>query len=259
MYVISQILQYIGKKLIKLSYILNKNEIYDENSKFTYAVGETLVMDLINYTPKNILKIYIKKNEKKEILNKNIIEPAKKNNIPIIYTNKIKPFNYNSKNFRVSAQVRKIEDKIFPGSHIVIVNPAVEGNVGAIIRSALAFGIYDVAILGSENFDTNSPWLIRSSMGARLKVRVECFKSIREYMDRFPDNTRYAFMLDGKQTLRSVKVKKPFSLIFGNETNGLPQEFSSFCQTVFIEQNRELDSLNVSVSAAIAAYVFNVD
>ena len=257
-YIISQLLQYIGKKMIKLSYILKKNEIYSEKSKFTYAVGETLIKDLIKYSPKSVLKVYIK-NQQKQILNKNIIESAKKADIPIVYTNKIKTFDCSGKNFSVSAEIRKKEDQILPGSHIVIVDPALNGNVGMIIRSALVFGIYDVAILSEDGFDTNSPWLLRHSMGTRLKVRVECFKSIREYINRFPDNTRYAFMLNGQKTLKSVKVQRPFSLIFGNETNGLPQEFSHFCQTVFIEQNKEHDSLNVSVSAAIAAYVFNVD
>ena len=50
--------------------------------------------------------------------------------------------------------------------------------------------------------------------------------------------------------------EKPYSLIFGSESCGLPPEYAKFCQPVFIEQNRELDSLNISNSVSIALYSF---
>ena len=63
-------------------------------------------------------------------------------------------------------------------------------------------------------------------------------------------------MLDGAKSLSEVEKRAPFTLVFGNETTGLPAEFATYGQAVFIEQGNEVDSLNVSVSAAIGVYAF---
>ena len=47
-----------------------------------------------------------------------------------------------------------------------------------------------------------------------------------------------------------------FSLIFGNEASGLPQEFADKTQAVFISQTPLVDSLNLSIAAGVAMYNF---
>jgi len=45
-------------------------------------------------------------------------------------------------------------------------------------------------------------------------------------------------------------------LIFGNEGAGLPAEFSQLGQPVRIPHSNDIDSLNLSVAAAIGMYAF---
>ena len=45
--------------------------------------------------------------------------------------------------------------------------------------------------------------------------------------------------------------------MFGNEGSGLPHEFSCMGQPVRIESNEKVDSLNLSIAAAIGMYAFS--
>ena len=54
----------------------------------------------------------------------------------------------------------------------------------------------------------------------------------------------------------SEEPRTPFSLIMGNEGSGLPPEFAHMGQAVRIPHSDEIDSLNLSVAAAIGMYVF---
>ena len=47
-----------------------------------------------------------------------------------------------------------------------------------------------------------------------------------------------------------------WTLIFGNEGSGLPPEFSRLGQPVRIPSSNKVDSLNLSIAAAIGIYAF---
>ena len=65
-------------------------------------------------------------------------------------------------------------------------------------------------------------------------------------------------MLDGSQSLPDViqKVPERWTLIFGNEGSGLPAEFAKIGQPVRIPSSTKVDSLNLSIAAAIGIYAF---
>ncbi|MBQ9504864.1 MAG: hypothetical protein IJU93_07635 [Lachnospiraceae bacterium] len=157
----------------------------------------------------------------------------------------------------MSAEFRKWEDHINDGNHLILDHPENIGSIGAISRTALAFGIHDIAVIDENILDTFDPSLIRSSMGARLKVHIEVFSCIEEYRSRFQKNQIYAFVLDeGASRLEEARIIQPYTLAFGNESLGLPEAYRGFSQNVFIAQSEEVDSLNVCVAAAISLKVF---
>ena len=55
----------------------------------------------------------------------------------------------------------------------------------------------------------------------------------------------------------AVQKKEPFALIMGNEGSGLPPEFARIGQPVRIPHSDAIDSLNLSVAAAIGMYAFS--
>lgn len=90
--------------------------------------------------------------------------------------------------------------------------------------------------------------------------RFTCYDSFEQYRQRFSDHQIYLFMLDGKINLKDLKKrprKTPFSLVFGNEGSGLPEIFHHYGDSIYIEHNHEIDSLNLSVAFGIAANAFS--
>ena len=68
----------------------------------------------------------------------------------------------------------------------------------------------------------------------------------------------YPFMLKGSVGLDQLERNKGelYSLVFGNEATGLPDEFLQEGQSVRIRHTDNIDSLNLSLAAGIAIYEF---
>ena len=87
-------------------------------------------------------------------------------------------------------------------------------------------------------------------------MRAKYYDTIEDYCKEFPGNERYAFMLTASVPITDVSIKEPYSLIFGNEASGLPDEFAGFCTPVIIKHTKDIDSLNLPMAAGIAMYEF---
>ena len=75
----------------------------------------------------------------------------------------------------------------------------------------------------------------------------------------YPQYGLYPFMLDGSSSLPDVlagDIAQPYALVFGNEGSGLPASFAKLGQPVRIPSNDRVDSLNLSIAAAIGIYGF---
>lgn len=137
-------------------------------------------------------------------------------------------------------------------SHVLLVNPSDMGNLGTIIRTMLGFGITNLGIVrpAADLFD---PKVVRSSMGALFNLSFEYFDHFSDYQARFPRQL-YPFMTDGKIALGETNFKPPFTLIFGNESAGLPEDYLSVGTSVAIPHSQQIDSLNLPIAVGIALY-----
>ena len=61
-------------------------------------------------------------------------------------------------------------------------------------------------------------------------------------------------MLQSNTSIHNVLFKEPFSLVFGNEATGLPNNFLEYGESVIIPHSKEIDSLNLPVAVSIALY-----
>lgn len=151
----------------------------------------------------------------------------------------------------------KFQGEMTTGNHLVLHHPSDKGNLGTMLRTALGFGYTDIAIIrpAADAFD---PHVVRASMGAIFGLNVRYYDDFDAYRQEFPEHALYPFMLDASVPLsEGVKQKKePFALIMGNEGSGLPAEFAAMGQAVRIPHSHEIDSLNLSIAAAIGMYMF---
>lgn len=142
--------------------------------------------------------------------------------------------------------------------HVALHCPSDGGNVGTILRTALGFGVEDVALI-RPCVDVFDPRVVRASMGSLFSLRVHVYDTFDEYRAAYPSHELFPFMLDGSKSLPDVMaapVPAPWTLIFGNEGSGLPAAFAGMGQPVRIPSNDKIDSLNLSIAAAIAIYAF---
>ena len=65
-------------------------------------------------------------------------------------------------------------------------------------------------------------------------------------------------MLNGKKQLGKFKNEhNKFDLVFGNEASGLPEFLLNYDESVVISHSKNIDSLNLPISVAMAIYEFN--
>ena len=141
--------------------------------------------------------------------------------------------------------------------HIVLVNPSDSGNLGTILRTALGFGLVNIAIIRPA-VDSDDPRVTRASMGAAFSLNVRHFDSFDAYRAEFPERQLFPFMLTGAVPLSEAvrKVEGEYSLVFGNEATGLPDVFATYGVSTLIPHSGKIDSLNLAIAAGIGMYAF---
>lgn len=135
------------------------------------------------------------------------------------------------------------------------------GNVGTILRSALAFGFKDI-ILSDDTASIFNSKVIQASQGSIFKLNVSIenksvIKSLKE------DGYKIISTSLGKDTININdfnQLPPKMVLLFGNEGNGICEELLKISDSrIFIPIN-SIDSLNVGVAAGIVFYkIKNID
>jgi len=129
-------------------------------------------------------------------------------------------------------------------------------NVGAIFRSALAFNINGIILTESGTVSENS-FVAKTASGALDKVPFTSINNISNVIKQLKDSGYWVYGLDGssKKTFDAVDFPKKIALVFGSESKGMRNITSSLCDEILkIDINKEIESLNVSNSAAISFY-----
>jgi TrmH family RNA methyltransferase len=123
------------------------------------------------------------------------------------------------------------------------------GNIGTVLRSALAFGASSVA-LGPGCADPHSPKAVRASMGAIFAVALAHVDDIAEL-----PGERIALVAGAGQPLRGSAQTPgpPVTLLVGAERDGLPAELVDACDRV-AHIPIASESLNAAMAATVALY-----
>lgn len=125
-------------------------------------------------------------------------------------------------------------------------------NVGAIIRSAAAFGIERV-VLDSACADPWSPKCLRAGMGGHFALSIALVSELTTLLDSFPGKLACAVPRHGIST--KDLNDKALSWVFGSEGKGVSDEVLSVVPLrVTIPMARGVESLNVAAAAAICLY-----
>jgi len=142
-------------------------------------------------------------------------------------------------------------------SPLILVAEAPEkpGNIGALLRTADAAGI-DAVIIANPKTDMYSPNIIRSSVGCVFTTTLatgstsEVISFLKEHNIQI-----YGAALTASVEYQTINYTEPSAIIVGTEATGLSEEWlSNTTKNIIIPMRGAIDSMNVSVSAAIILF-----
>ncbi len=133
-------------------------------------------------------------------------------------------------------------------------------NVGAIIRSAAAFGAAGV-LMPSHNQAPVTGAVVKASAGMVFRVPIIAIGNVNSAVDALKDAwfKTYALAANGARNVAEEKFDAPALFIVGNEATGIRQKTFERCDvTLRIPIDPRCESLNASVSAAVVLYQWSI-
>ncbi len=226
---------------------------YQKDLDYSYTLGIYPTIELLKAKPEAATRIFTHSKLTDKNGSQMVKGLAARNNITIEQNDRLIEKLSPKENCYAVGVFDKYQLKLGINNHLVLNGIRNFGNLGTITRSMLAFDFYDLAII-QPAVDIFHPSVVRASMGAIFSLNFEYFNKLEDYKKKYRNHNFYLFMTDGKNELSQTNFAKPFSLIFGNESSGLPKSYKQLGETVKINQSSKVDSLNLAVSAGIVMH-----
>lgn len=230
------------KELVKL-----KEKKYRDETK-TFIV-ETKHLVLEAYRAGLIIELILEQNE---------VFPL---DVPTTYVSKevLKKISSLDTPSKVMAVVKKREYDNVLGEKILILDKIQDpGNLGTIIRSAVAFDI-DTIVCSKDTVDVYNPKVVRASQGMMFHIPIivkEPVNFIHELKNK--DYKIVGTKVTNGHDVRTSSIYSHFALVIGNEGQGISKNIDELCdEYLYIKMNGNCESLNASVAASILMYEIN--
>ena len=140
---------------------------------------------------------------------------------------------------------------------LILVVESIEkpGNLGAMLRTADAAHI-DAVLVADPKTDLYNPNMVRSSVGCLFTNQI-AVGTTDEIIDFLEANSIsfYSATLQNSTSYHTQDYTQPTALVVGTEASGLTQKWRDRAtQNIIIPMQGEIDSMNVSVAAAILLF-----
>lgn len=151
--------------------------------------------------------------------------------------------------------VKKITPRDYHNRLLILDNIQDPGNLGTIIRSAVAFNI-DTIILGNTCVDLYNDKTIRASEGMLFKINI-LRKDLTAFLEELKKNnyTLYGTDVTGGKVLNTVTFSSKCGIVIGSEGKGISPGIKKLInENIYIPMSYQTESLNASVAASIIMY-----
>ena len=156
------------------------------------------------------------------------------------------------------AKSHKLTDFHLGKNPLILIAEAPEkpGNIGALLRTADAARV-DLVIIANPKTDLYNPNIIRSSVGCLFTTNIATGTSqaIIDFLKSKNIQILCAVLSDESVTYTEVDMTGATAIVVGTEATGLSEQWlNSADKKIIIPMEGKIDSLNVSVSAAILIF-----
>jgi RNA methyltransferase, TrmH family len=152
-----------------------------------------------------------------------------------------------------------LEDLVIdkPNPFILVAEaPEKPGNIGALLRTCDAAGV-DAFIIANPNTDLYNPNIIRSSVGGVFvnQIATGTTSEIIDFLIAKNIDIYCAALVEGATSCYEHDFTKSTAIVVGTESTGVSEEWMTRSKhKIMIPMAGQIDSMNVSVSAAILLF-----
>ena len=240
------------------------------NKSSFFIVGKHAVIEALRNPKRKVLRVFLTEESKKNIHrknpNKNILEDVK-----VYFKSKKELDKYTSKEQLMhNGYVAEIEHLDQPELKQFIKNKnnltfvcldevTDPRNIGSLIRSAASFNI-DGLIVKDRHFPSESKLLYKSASGCVEHLNIFQVSNINTTLKFLREKNFwvYGFTANSDKNFTEVKWSGNNILLFGSEGHGLKKHTEKYTDfSVKIDINKNIESLNISNSAAIVFHYIN--
>lgn len=216
---------------------LQMKKYRDEYNEFL-VFGEHLIEEAEKHG--EIVKLYTTNHEKKGLL---------------ISENLMKELNFTKTAFDRLAIVKKIDQNINSNKVLILEDVQDPTNVGALLRSAAAFGFKKVYI-SNKTADIYNERCIRATQGSIFHLSVERTNIYKE-IEKLKQNG-YSIIVADTNEENEIGFTNKLAIILGNEGSGVTDEVKELADALVTIKTETVESLNVSVAGSILMYEWSL-
>jgi len=230
--------------------------------------GRNTVIEALRDNSIEIYKLHLSSSNKKAKVLDDMIAIAKKRGIDIVYHDKqaLSRISKNSKQDQGVALDIVLkhflnEDEFLSQKQNYkilaldgISNPQ---NLGMIIRSATA-GDIDAILLPSKGTSAITPLVIKASVGTIFRMPIIKTANLKKTLLKFQEDkaTLYTLSSHAPYSYKEENYSDKTIFILGNETSGVSKDIESISdKSISIPMRRDVESLNVAVTASLLAFM----
>lgn len=158
---------------------------------------------------------------------------------------------------KVIALCYLLKEQAIKGNVLILDDIKDPGNLGTMIRSAVAFN-YQTIIISKESVSLYNPKVIRATEGMLFNINI-ITDDILPNIEKLKKDNYLIYGTDVNDGVLPENIKKSkHALIIGSEANGINKEILNLCdKNLYIKMNDKCESLNASISGSILMYELN--
>ena len=240
------------------------------NQSSFFIVGKHAVLEALKNPNRKVLKIFLNEDSKKNI---HRVSPRKNllKDIKIYYKTRKELDKYCSKDGVTHqgyvAEIEHLEKNNLKQfiktkqniSFACLDEVSDPRNIGSLIRSAASFNL-DGIIFKERHFPSDSKLMYKSASGGMEHMKIFEVSNINTTLKKLRENNFwvYGFESNSSNKFTDVKWEGNNVLLFGSEGFGMREHTKKYTDfSVKIDINKNIESLNISNSAAIVFHHIN--
>ena len=240
------------------------------NKSSFFIAGQHAVIEALRNPNRKVLRVFLTEDAKKNIYRKNqrkdVLEDVK-----IFYKSKKELDKYTSKEQLMhGGYVAEIEHLDQPDlkeyikekkncTFVCLDDVTDPRNIGSIIRSASSFNI-DGLIIKERKFPSDSKLMYKAASGCMEHLNIFQVSNINSTLKNLKEKNFWVYGFNSKsdKDFTDIKWGRKNVLLFGSEGFGMKEHTSKYADFfVKIDMNKNIESLNISNSAAIVFHHLN--